>query len=195
MGFGPLGTSGGGHEESRQITRLIEHVQKFWTDFEVHVPDLRVERGAHEEVIHDPAAHPDRLASPMEEDTSNVHGDRQRKADNHADRHERTKVVDDVGQVKETGQVEGGGGRESGVKAREGVTPVRECLVVEGRDGQACQHRRVGESSRDPGVRQYELAWRLTLLHLSWHDERESELEDHETAVHLPCERSRKRVL
>lgn len=86
---------------------------------------------------HKVAAHPDRLATPMEKDRANVDGRGKRKADDHGDGHERAKVVDDMDEREEAGEMEARDGDEGHVEAGEGVAVVEEGLVAKRGDGEA----------------------------------------------------------
>jgi hypothetical protein len=95
----------------------------------------------HEEVVEEVAAHPQRLSTPVKEDAAKVDDDAEGEAADHRDGHERAKVVDDVGEGEETGDVETGGDDKGGVEAGQGVAEVREGDVVERSDGEACLAR------------------------------------------------------
>ena len=72
----------------------------------------------------------------MEEDGTKVDRKAHHEANDHGDRHELSEVVDDLGEIEESGEMKGRGGDESDVEARQGVASVGECFVVERGDGE-----------------------------------------------------------
>lgn len=89
---------------------------------------------SHEEVVKMVAAHSKRLPTPVEEEAAKVDDETKREAADHRDGHKRTKVVDDVGEREDAGDMETGRDDERGVEARESVAEVGQGNVIKGCD-------------------------------------------------------------
>jgi hypothetical protein len=75
---------------------------------------------SHEEVVREDARHSKGLTAPVEDDTSNVDDGTEQEANDHGDRHEVAKVVDNLDQIEQAGHVQSSRRGEGNVPAGEG---------------------------------------------------------------------------
>jgi hypothetical protein len=100
----------------------------FCPHFQVDRSNSRVQDSTLENVVNEVARHSDLRARGNSEE---VHSERERKAPNHRDGHQVTKVVDNFGEAEDSGVVQCGSSEDGCPKRQERVAVVHELFVAQ----------------------------------------------------------------